>query len=100
MGVHLSVLDLTKISYDRKNDTRMRVIMREAHRFLQTFCLANKHNQVLLHDKIEFAHFPSNEWEAATGLAIFKDNLALCQSVNERLVQNYVHGLGSKMYQI
>lgn len=94
MGVHLSVLDLTKISYDRKNDTRMRVIMREAHRFLQTFCLANKHNQVLLHDKLEFAHFPSNEWEAATGLAIFKDNLALCQSVNERLVQNYVHGLG------
>ena len=71
--------------------------MREAHRFLQTFCLANKHNQVLLHDKIEFAHFPSNEWEAATGLAIFKDNLALCQSVNERLVQNYVHGLGSRI---
>lgn len=94
MGVHLSVLDLTKISYDRLSDSRMRVIMREAHRFLQTFCLANKHNQVLLHDKIDFAHFPANDWEAATGVAIFKDNLELCQSVSERLIQNYVHGLG------
>lgn len=95
MGVHLSVLDLTKISYDQKNDSRMRVIMREAHRFLQTFCKANKHNQVLLHDRIDFVHFPANEWEAATGAAIFQDNLALCQSVSERLVQNYTHGLES-----
>lgn len=95
MGVHLSVLDLTKISYDHKSDSRMRLIMCEAHRFLQTFCRANKQNQILLHSKIDFGHFPSNEWEAATGAAVFKDNLALCQSVNERLVQNCVHGLES-----
>lgn len=96
MGVHNIVLELTKISYERKENKRMRIIMREAHRFLQNFCYENAHNQRLLYERIDFTHYPSNEWEAATGTQIFKDNLVLCNEVTERLVQNYVHGLESQ----
>lgn len=46
MGVHNIVLDLTKISYEKSEDKRMRIIMRTAHQFLQNFCFANPHNQV------------------------------------------------------
>lgn len=49
MGVHNIVLDLTKISYEKSEDKRMRVIMRTAHQFLQNFCFANPHNQVGRH---------------------------------------------------
>ncbi len=35
MGVHNIVLDLTKISYEKAEDKRMRIIMKTAHEFLQ-----------------------------------------------------------------
>lgn len=93
MGVHYIVLDLTKISYEKKEDKRMRIIMRSAHEFLQNFCYANSHNQTLLHDLLDFSHYPSNEWEALTATYIFKENVMLCNSIDERLVQNFVHAL-------
>ncbi|RNA42187.1 inositol 1-4-5-trisphosphate receptor isoform X1 [Brachionus plicatilis] len=93
MGVHNIVLDLTKISYEKKEDQRMKIIMRSANDFLQNFCFANTHNQTLLHDLLDFSHYPSNEWEALTATYIFKENVTLCNSVDERLVQNFVHGL-------
>jgi hypothetical protein len=46
MGVHNIVLDLTKISYEKGEDKRMKIIMRTAHEFLQNFCYSNPHNQV------------------------------------------------------
>ncbi len=91
MGVHNVVLDLTKISYDKKADHRMRIIMQTAHEFLQMFCYQNPHNQLLLHEKVDFTNYPSNEWEAKTATYIFKDNSTLCNDINERLVQNFVH---------
>lgn len=48
MGVHNIVLDLTKISYEKSEDKRMKIIMRTAHEFLQNFCFSNPHNQVNL----------------------------------------------------
>jgi inositol 1,4,5-triphosphate receptor type 1 len=93
MGVHNIVLDLTKISYEKLDDKRMRIIMRTAHQFLQNFCYANPHNQALLHEKIDLSHYPSNEWEATTATYIFKDNAMLCNELNERLIQNFVHAL-------
>ena len=72
MGVHNIVLELTKISYEKLEDKRMKIIMRTAHEFLQNFCYANPHNQSLLHEKIDLTHYPSNEWEAATATYIFK----------------------------
>lgn len=67
--------------------------MRTAHNFLQYFCFANPHNQTLLHEKIDLTHYPSNEWEATTATYIFKDNPMLCNELNERLIQNFVHAL-------
>jgi inositol 1,4,5-triphosphate receptor type 1 len=93
MGVHNIVLDLTKISYERQEDKRMRIIMRTAHEFLQNFCFANPYNQALLHEKIDLSHYPSNEWEATTATYIFKDNTLLCNELNERLIQNFIHAL-------
>ena len=93
MGVHNIVLELTKISYERHEDRRMRVIMKTAHQFLQSFCYGNAHNQALLHEKIDLTHYPSNEWEATTATHIFKDNALLYNELNERLIQNFVHAL-------
>lgn len=93
MGVHNIVLDLTKISYEKVEDKRMREIMRTAHKFLQSFCHSNPHNQALLHEKIDFSHYPSNEFEARTARFIFKDNTTLCNELSERLIQNFVHAL-------
>ncbi|CAF0775305.1 unnamed protein product [Brachionus calyciflorus] len=93
MGVHNIVLDLTKISYEKKEDVRMRIIMRTAHEFLQSFCFENPHNQALLHELLDFSHFPSNEWEAQTATYIFKDNILLCNGIDDHLVQNFIHGI-------
>lgn len=93
MGVHNIVLDLTKISYEKLEDKRMKIIMRTAHEFLQNFCYANPHNQALLHEKIDLTHYPSNEWEATTATYIFKDNSILLNELNERLIQNFIHAL-------
>ena len=93
MGVHNIVLELTKISYEKLEDKRMKIIMKTAHEFLQNFCYANPHNQSLLHEKIDLTHYPSNEWEAATATYIFKDNASLCNEISERLIQNFIHAL-------
>jgi hypothetical protein len=93
MGVHLAVLELTKITYEKADDVRMKIIMSKAHQFLQSFCFENSRNQILLHEKIDFTNYPTNEWEAATMVAIYKDNVNLCNDLNERLVQNFIHAL-------
>jgi len=93
MGVHNIVLDLTKISYEKVEDKRMQIIMKTAHQFLQYFCFSNTHNQSLLHEKIDLTNYPTNEWEASTATYIFKDNPVLCNEINERLIQNFVHAL-------
>lgn len=93
MGMHLIVLDLTKISYEKKDDTRMQIIMRTAHEFLQAFCFQNAQNQLILHEHIDPTNYPSNEWEASTAAQIFKDNSTLCMECNERIIQNCIHEL-------
>lgn len=48
VGVHNIVLDLLQVPYDKKDDVRMKELMRLAHQFLQNFCLGNQQNQILL----------------------------------------------------
>ncbi|CAF4767348.1 unnamed protein product, partial [Rotaria socialis] len=50
MGVHVVVLDLLKIPYDKMEDTRMNHIMKLAHNLLQYFCYENPTNQEKLYD--------------------------------------------------
>ena len=50
MDVHVVVLDLLKIPYDKIEDTRMNHIMRLAHNLLQYFCFENPVNQAKLYE--------------------------------------------------
>lgn len=50
MDVHVVVLDLLKIPYDKIEDTRMNHIMKLAHNLLQYFCYENPVNQTKLYD--------------------------------------------------
>lgn len=90
MGAHAVVLQLLQIPYDKKEDMRMGEVMRLAHDFLQHFCLGNHQNQGLLHKHIELFLTPGL-LEAQTLCSVFKDNVALCSEVTERVVQHFVH---------
>lgn len=89
VGVHTIVLDLLQVPYDEK-DNRMHDLMRVAHEFLQNFCLGNQQNQVLLHKQLDMFLNPGI-LDAETVCSIFKDNLNLCNEVNEKVVQHFVH---------
>lgn len=90
VGVHTVVLDLLQIPYDEKEDIRMNELMRLAHEFLQNFCLGNQQNQVLLYKHLDLFLNPSIR-EAQTVCAIFQDNSTLCNEVNEKVIQHFVH---------
>lgn len=90
MNAHAVVLDLLQIPYEKKTDVRMHEVMRLAHEFLQNFCLGNKANQCLLHQKLDIFLTPGL-LEAETARAIFQDNVQLCNEVTERIVQHFVH---------
>jgi len=90
VGVHIVVLDLLQIPYDKKEDTRMNSLMRQAHEFLQNFCLGNQQNQVLLHKQLDLFLNPGIR-EAQTVRAIFQDNSTLCNEVSEKVIQHFVH---------
>ncbi|CAB3383323.1 Hypothetical predicted protein [Cloeon dipterum] len=90
VGVHHVVLDLLQIPYDKKEDVRMNELMRLAHEFLQNFCLGNQQNQTLLHKQLDLFLNPGI-LEAQTVCSIFQDNSALCNEVNEKVIQHFVH---------
>ncbi|XP_059489597.1 inositol 1,4,5-trisphosphate receptor isoform X6 [Neocloeon triangulifer] len=90
VGVHTVVLDLLQIPYDKKEDVRMNELMRLAHEFLQNFCLGNQQNQSLLHKQLDLFLNPGI-LEAETVCSIFQDNSSLCNEVNEKVIQHFVH---------
>ncbi|KPM03397.1 inositol 1,4,5-trisphosphate receptor type 1-like protein [Sarcoptes scabiei] len=89
MGAHLVVLELLRIPYDKK-DIRMDEVMKMAHEFLQHFCLSNHQNQSILEKHLDLFMNPGI-LEAKTMCAIYKDNISLCNDINERVVQHFVH---------
>ncbi|XP_034937156.1 inositol 1,4,5-trisphosphate receptor isoform X4 [Chelonus insularis] len=90
VGVHTIVLDLLQVPFDCKEDTRMNELMRLAHEFLQNFCLGNQQNQVLLHKHLDLFLNPGIR-EAQTVCSIFQDNSTLCNEVNPKVIQHFVH---------
>ncbi|CRK96560.1 CLUMA_CG009888, isoform A [Clunio marinus] len=90
VGVHTIVLDLLQVPYDEKDDERMNKLMQLAHQFLQNFCLGNQQNQNLLHSQLDLFLNPGKLY-AETVSAIFKDNLSLCNEVDEKVIQHFVH---------
>ncbi|XP_075679625.1 inositol 1,4,5,-trisphosphate receptor isoform X3 [Dermatophagoides pteronyssinus] len=89
MGAHIVVLELLRIPYDKK-DIRMDEVMKMAHEFLQHFCLSNHQNQSILEKHLDLFMTPGI-LEAKTMCAIYKDNIALCNEISERVVQHFVH---------
>ncbi|CAG0922457.1 unnamed protein product, partial [Notodromas monacha] len=79
-----------RIPYDKKEDVRMKELMRLAHQFLQGFCLSNPQNQALLHKHVDLFLTPGL-LEAQTMCVIFRDNVNLCSEVSERVIQHFVH---------
>ncbi|XP_070559179.1 inositol 1,4,5-trisphosphate receptor-like isoform X4 [Ptychodera flava] len=90
MGAHSVVLELLQIPYDKKEDIRMQELMRLAHEFLQNFCTGNPSNQALLHKQSEL-FLTAGLLEAQTMRHIYMDNVALCNEINEKVVQHFVH---------
>ncbi|XP_054281341.1 inositol 1,4,5-trisphosphate receptor-like [Macrosteles quadrilineatus] len=90
VGVHTVVLDLLQVPYDAKEDVRMNKLMALAHEFLQNFCLGNQQNQVLLHKQLDLFLNPGIR-EAQTLCSIFQDNSTLCNEVNEKVIQHFIH---------
>ncbi|XP_031782791.1 inositol 1,4,5-trisphosphate receptor isoform X4 [Nasonia vitripennis] len=90
VGVHTIVLDLLQVPFDAKEDVRMIELMRLAHDFLQNFCLGNQQNQVLLHKQLDLFLNPGIR-EAQTVCSIFQDNSTLCNEVNPKVIQHFVH---------
>ncbi|RZF46806.1 hypothetical protein LSTR_LSTR012029 [Laodelphax striatellus] len=88
--VHTVVLDLLQIPYDQKEDFRMNKLMALAHEFLQNFCLGNQQNQVLLHKHLDLFLNPGIR-EAETVCSIFQDNSTLCNEVNDKVIQHFIH---------
>ncbi|CAF4174789.1 unnamed protein product [Rotaria socialis] len=92
MGVHVVVLDLLKIPYDKMEDTRMNHIMKLAHNLLQYFCYENPTNQEKLYD-LYFNDYQqlSEEQEVETCCYIFLNNIQLCKTMTEKRIQHFVH---------
>lgn len=93
MGAHTVIMDLLAIPYE-KSDIQMREIMEKAHKFLQNFCYSNPQNQALLHKFLDkFLMSGLGVLEADTIQHLFHENLALCNEVSERVVQQIVHSI-------
>uniref|UniRef100_T1HK15 Inositol 1,4,5-trisphosphate receptor n=1 Tax=Rhodnius prolixus TaxID=13249 RepID=T1HK15_RHOPR len=90
VGVHTVVLDLLQVPYDHKEDSKMNQLMSLAHQFLHNFCLGNQQNQVLLHKHLDLFLNPGI-LEAETICSIFRDNYTLCNEVNEKVIQHFIH---------
>nr|AGN03925.1 inositol 1,4,5-trisphosphate receptor [Dugesia japonica] len=99
MGAHSVIIELLQIPFDKKNDVKMLEILGLAHVFLQRFCRGNESNQLVLHKYNELFLTPGLH-EAETMSAIYKDNLKLCNSVPEKVVQHYVRCIETHGHQV
>uniref|UniRef100_A0A183UJY7 RYDR_ITPR domain-containing protein n=1 Tax=Toxocara canis TaxID=6265 RepID=A0A183UJY7_TOXCA len=97
MRVHEFVLEFLSVPYDKKNDMEMPKLLTLSHEFLRSFCRNNKENQCRLQKHIsidadakEGCLRVNTIEEAATLVAIFKDNRELSQNVPEELIAHIV----------
>ncbi|KIH45027.1 RIH domain protein, partial [Ancylostoma duodenale] len=98
MRVYEVVLEFLSIPYDKKNDAEMPKLITLSHEFLRSFCKGNKENQSRLHkfisiekDSKEGTLRVETEEEAATLVAIFRNNRELASNVSEDLVAHIVN---------
>uniref|UniRef100_A0A0K0DQM5 RYDR_ITPR domain-containing protein n=1 Tax=Angiostrongylus cantonensis TaxID=6313 RepID=A0A0K0DQM5_ANGCA len=97
MRVYEVVLEFLSIPYDKKNDTEMPRLITLSHEFLRSFCKGNKENQSRLHKYISIEKDAKEGTlrvetveEAATLVAIFRNNRELAANVSEDLIAHIV----------
>ncbi|XP_075250121.1 inositol 1,4,5-trisphosphate receptor-like isoform X7 [Convolutriloba macropyga] len=101
LKAHDAVMELLKITYDRYNDKKMVELMYYAHKFLQAFCFGNASNQLLLHQNLDLFLTSGRGvtlislLEAETVRHIFLENRQLCENVEDRIIQHFVHCIES-----
>ncbi|KAK6049052.1 RIH domain protein [Cooperia oncophora] len=93
MRVYEVVLEFLSIPYDKKNDFEMPRLITLSHEFLRSFCKGNKENQSRLHKFISIEKDAKEGMlrvetveEAATLVAIFRNNRELASNVSEDLI--------------
>ncbi|XGW30683.1 hypothetical protein V3C99_009556 [Haemonchus contortus] len=98
MRVYEVVLEFLSIPYDKKNDFEMPRLITLSHEFLRSFCKGNKENQSRLHkfisiekDAKEGTLRVETVEEAATLVAIFRNNRELASNVSEDLIAHIVN---------
>uniref|UniRef100_A0A0N4X5W5 Inositol 1,4,5-trisphosphate receptor n=1 Tax=Haemonchus placei TaxID=6290 RepID=A0A0N4X5W5_HAEPC len=98
MRVYEVVLEFLSIPYDKKNDFEMPRLITLSHEFLRSFCKGNKENQSRLHkfisiekDAKEGTLKVETVEEAATLVAIFRNNRELASNVSEDLIAHIVN---------
>ncbi|WKY04843.1 hypothetical protein Q1695_005670 [Nippostrongylus brasiliensis] len=98
MRVYEVVLEFLSIPYDKKNDLEMPKLITLSHEFLRSFCKGNKENQSRLHkfisiekDAKEGTLRVETVEEAATLVAIFRNNRELASNVSEDLIAHIVN---------
>ncbi|CAI4231953.1 unnamed protein product [Auanema sp. JU1783] len=97
MRVYEVVLEFLSIPYDKKNDAEMPELITKSHKFLRSFCKANKENQNRLQKYITIEKDPKEGMlrletaeEGETCLAIFKNNRELATNVSDDLIAHVV----------
>ncbi|PIO59679.1 RIH domain protein, partial [Teladorsagia circumcincta] len=98
MRVYEVVLEFLSIPYDKKNDFEMPRLITLSHEFLRSFCKGNKENQSRLHKFISIEKDAKEGMlrvetveEAATLVAIFRNNRELASNVSEDLIAHIVN---------
>ncbi|PIO57404.1 RIH domain protein, partial [Teladorsagia circumcincta] len=105
MRVYEVVLEFLSIPYDKKNDFEMPRLITLSHEFLRSFCKGNKENQSRLHKFISIEKDAKEGMlrvetveEAATLVAIFRNNRELASNVSEDLIAHIVNLIEHKIY--
>ncbi|CAL8115015.1 unnamed protein product [Orchesella dallaii] len=88
------IINVFKMLRDSKDDSHFG-LMQEISMFFQAYCMQNGENQAIMahHIMEDFKNFLDGEpWvgEARAIRAIYEDNISLCASVSDRLIQHLV----------
>eukprot|EP01135_Chromosphaera_perkinsii_P006243 Nk52_evm4s470 gene=Nk52_evmTU4s470 len=90
LSVHLEVMEVLKLPFNAL-DQGLTVVFKQAHAFLQKFCLKNKENQELLwEERVFFVNQMRHNIGAESTLrAIVLDNAGICSHIDESFVESF-----------
>ncbi|ODM94987.1 Inositol 1,4,5-trisphosphate receptor type 1 [Orchesella cincta] len=96
------IINVFKMLRDSKDDSHYGLML-EISMFFQAYCMQNGENQAIMANHImeDFKNFMDGEpWvgEARAIRAIYEDNISLCASVSDRLIQHLLFSLYNRFH--